>query len=465
MKKGRRADPPLQPAAQSASGLPQEQLRDIRARLLAYFDREKRDLPWRAESDPYRIWVSEVMLQQTRVETVLPYYERWVERFPTLEALAEADDEEVLKAWEGLGYYSRARRLHGAARVVRERYAGELPGTAEELKELPGVGEYTAGALASIAFGRAVPAVDGNVRRVSSRLFDLPDPKPGEVRKLAVSLVDPVRPGDFNQALMELGATLCTPRAPSCRDCPLEELCAARARGAEEERPLPRRKKEVPEVDVAVLVAVASAEPPGAGKSRRDGVPAFSLPGTFRFASSGPPSTPRLLVRKRPAKGLLAGMWEFPGWEEEGTGDAPDRLRDGQELPAVLRQGMKELGLEPVSDPGPESRAHRSGALSLSTVTHVFSHLKARYRALLVLVAGQPLVDGCRWVFPEELDELPLPVAQQKIARAALEALGVPGPGAPEGNFGGEISEQKPLTPGGPREQGECTPPEPGDHE
>ena len=204
---------------------------EIRRRLLSAYDVGKRDLPWRGEEDPYRIWVSEVMLQQTRVETVVPYYRAWMDRFPTVEALAEADEDEVLRAWQGFGYYSRARRLREGARVVRERFGGCLPRSSLELRDLPGVGEYTAGAVASIAFGEVVPAVDGNVKRVLARLFDVPTPSPAELRALAADLVDPKRPGDFNQALMELGATVCTPRAPLCGECPLDSICLALERG------------------------------------------------------------------------------------------------------------------------------------------------------------------------------------------------------------------------------------------
>ena len=361
----------------------------VRRRLLAHYDGGKRDLPWRSCSDPYRIWVSEVMLQQTRVETVLPYYERWVEQFPTLEDLAGAEEEEVLKAWEGLGYYSRARRLHGAAKVVRERYAGELPASAEELKALPGVGEYTAGAVASIAFGERVGVVDGNVRRVFSRLFDLPDPSPSELRSIAAELVDPDRPGDFNQALMELGATICTPRSPSCSACPFGDRCRALAEGTVEERPRKKAKKAVPEVDVGTLVAVWLPE----GSVFRHPVEGSPKLGPSQPAAPDP--GPHFLLRKRPNEGLLAGLWEFPGVE------------GGRALELAA-----EWKLTSVRDPAP-----------LPTVTHVFSHLKARYHPLLVEAAEKAEVDGVGWVSVQELEELPLPVAQRKIARAAVDAL------------------------------------------
>ncbi len=197
----------------------------LRRALLAFYDARRRDLPWRRDPDPYRVWVSEVMLQQTRVDAVVPYYERWLRRFPTLHALATAEPDEVLRAWEGLGYYARARNLHRAARVVRERHAGDVPSEPAALRELPGVGDYTAGAIASIAFGRREPAVDGNVRRVLARLLDVADPPPARLRAVAAALVPAERPGDFNQALMELGALVCTARVPRCADCPVRGVC------------------------------------------------------------------------------------------------------------------------------------------------------------------------------------------------------------------------------------------------
>ena len=219
----------------------------LRHRLLVWYDEHRRDLPWRddpgpSRPDPYRVWVSEAMLQQTRVRTVIPYFERWMERFPTLDALARADREDVLRAWAGLGYYARARSLHRAARIVRDQYGGTLPDTAPALRELPGIGDYTAGAIASIAFGRREPAVDANARRVLARLLDLPSPTDGEIRGRAAALVPARRPGAFNQALMDLGATLCAPRAPACPACPLGRLCRSHARGTQYRRPGGRTK-------------------------------------------------------------------------------------------------------------------------------------------------------------------------------------------------------------------------------
>src|SRR5688572_12350954 len=252
----------------------------IRRALLRWYDDNRRDLPWRRDRDPYRVWVSEVMLQQTRVGTVAPYYERWLNLFPSVRALADAPDEEVLAAWAGLGYYRRARALHQAARVVRDRYAGQLPEGDEELRALPGVGAYTAGAIASIAFGRAAPAVDVNARRVLSRLFDLERPRPTTLERIATALVAPERPGEFNQALMELGATVCTPRSPACGACPLVRWCLARERGTVAHRPARRPHARVPAYRIGTAVIV-----------RRS----------------------RVLLARRPVEGLLGGMWEFPG--------------------------------------------------------------------------------------------------------------------------------------------------------
>jgi A/G-specific adenine glycosylase len=219
----------------------------LREDLLTWFDRHRRDLPWRRTSDPYKIWLSEVMLQQTRVETVLPFYNRFLEKFPTVEDLARAETDEVLAQWSGLGYYRRARQLHAAARRIAE--AGTFPRTLEELQALPGIGSYTAAAVSSIAFGVVAPVMDGNVERVLSRCLALDeDPRSGSARRqllaAAADLLDPDRPGDSNQALMELGATICTPRRPKCLLCPLRPGCRAAAGGDPERYPVPRVKRE-----------------------------------------------------------------------------------------------------------------------------------------------------------------------------------------------------------------------------
>jgi len=275
--------------------------------LLAWFDRHRRDLPWRRTRDPYRIWLSEVMLQQTRVETVLPYYERFLARFPTVEALAEAGIDDVLALWSGLGYYRRARQLHAAARRIVER--GGMPGTATGWRELPGVGAYTAAAVASIAFGEAVPVMDGNVERVVSRLLAAPeDPHGAAARRRLVAaageLLDPERPGDGNQALMELGATLCAPRRPRCLLCPLRPGCRAAALGDPERYPTakPRREREQLRLVAAVV------------EEGRAGPALSSMLGSV------------LLVRRPEGSSLLAGTWEVPWVEAAGPRRAAQGL-------------------------------------------------------------------------------------------------------------------------------------------
>ena len=247
--------------------------------MLSFYDAGHRTLPWRASNDPYHVLVSEIMLQQTRAETVIPYYQRWLARFPDVHSLAGARSDDVLRLWEGLGYYTRARNLHRAAQMVRERYDGSIPGDYHALKALPGVGDYTAAAVASIGFGAPHAAVDGNVRRVLCRVLDLETAPPAELQGYADKLLDRSRPGDFNQAMMELGATICTPRSPCCRTCPVKELCRARRNDTVSQRPAVKRKGELPHEEVNTLVAINRGE---------------------------------VLVAQRPANGLLAGLWEFP---------------------------------------------------------------------------------------------------------------------------------------------------------
>lgn len=235
-------------------------MRGLRTSLLAWYDANKRPLPWRATRDPYRVWISEIMCQQTRVETVIPYYERFLERFPDAYALASASEDEVLAAWSGLGYYRRARLLHAGVREVVERYGGAIPEDHEARRALPGVGRYTAGAIGSIAFDREEPVVDGNVARVLSRLAAIEHPLGSRASEQALweragELVRGPRPGDLNQALMELGARVCTPRSPRCESCPIERRCVARAEGREGELPIPKPKKAPARVELVAVVA------------------------------------------------------------------------------------------------------------------------------------------------------------------------------------------------------------------
>jgi len=223
-------------------------MRGLRERLLAWFEKQARDLPWRRTSDPYRIWISEIMLQQTRVAAVIPYYERFLKRFPDVRALASAEESEVLALWSGLGYYNRARNLLRAARMIHE--SGRFPRSYEELRSLPGAGEYTAAAIASIAFGEPRAVVDGNVRRVLSRLSCGAEDTAG----LAQRLLDRQRPGDFNQALMELGAEVCQPRSPRCDVCPVERYCEARKQGRQTE--FPDRRPRAPRQRLRLTLAL-----------------------------------------------------------------------------------------------------------------------------------------------------------------------------------------------------------------
>ncbi|MFC4776178.1 A/G-specific adenine glycosylase [Paenibacillus sp. GCM10023252] len=295
--------------------------------LLAWYRRMKRDLPWRMNHDPYRIWVSEIMLQQTRVDTVIPYYERFMERFPTIGALAEAPEEEVLKCWEGLGYYSRARNLQAGAREVVQHYGGQVPDDKLSVAGLKGVGPYTTGAIMSIAFNRPEPAVDGNVMRVLSRYFcleeDIAKPKTRVgIEKLAASLIPEGAAGDFNQALMELGALVCTPKSPSCLPCPVMEHCAARLAGREHELPVKTKAKKARDEQRAAVIVMGTGEHEG-----------------------------QILVRRRPDTGLLAQMWELPHVLLSGAaeGDRPATVLSAAEqavhAEVLTRSLLEETGL------------------------------------------------------------------------------------------------------------------------
>lgn len=367
---------PSAPPAAPATPIPD--LPGIRARLLAWYDAHRRDLPWRAGAgetpDPYRVWLSEVMLQQTRVETVRPYYERWLARYPTLQALAEAPLDDVLKAWEGLGYYSRARNFHRAVREVQAGYGGQVPADPESFRALPGVGRYTAGAVMSIAFGRPEPLVDGNVRRVLARWTDTPAPDDATLWETAAALAPGERPGDLNQALMELGATLCTPRAPRCAACPVRPTCRAAAAGTQEERPARKKARPTPHEDTAVAVI----------QREEDG---------------------RILLVRRPVDARLGGMWAFP---------AAVRKRGEALAPAAERAAREWLDLRV-----------RAGE-EVCVVEHAFTHVRATYRAVRCRMAdgGEPrnlLGDAFAWAGPGETAALALPVAQRKIAALAAE--------------------------------------------
>lgn len=356
-----------------------ERTRAIRRRLSAWYLRHKRDLPWRRTTDPYAIWVSEIMLQQTRVPTVERYFERFMRRFPDVHALARAPLDAVLKLWEGLGYYGRARNLHRAAKQVVANFGGKLPPSTDELRRLPGIGPSTAGAVASIAFGLDEPVLDGNVVRLLCRLFrvrSLPA-ETGTRKKLwgfARKLVPPGRAGSFNQALMDLGATVCTPRTPRCADCPLEKLCLAHEKGEEEELPLRAPRRPLPHYDVAVGVVWK-------GK--------------------------RVLIDRRKPEGLLGGLWEFPG----------GRLGRGETLESCVRREIREeLGIT--------VRVRRQ----LVTVRHAYTHFRVTLHAFECdYLSGRPKAIGCaawKWVSPAGLGDYAFPAATHRVIAALRDRHG-----------------------------------------
>jgi A/G-specific adenine glycosylase len=353
--------------------------------LLAWWDAGHEPMPWRETKNPYHIWVSEIMLQQTQVATVIPYYERWLARFPTVEALAAASLDEVLKLWEGLGYYSRARNLHAAAQMVVERFNGRLPPSATELQTLKGIGPYTAGAIASIAFDQPAPILDGNVIRVLSRLTDLGDdvtttPIKKQLWQLAAEVVPAVRPGDFNQALMELGQQVCVPTKPLCLLCPLQAHCLARQRGTQLERPVRPPRKNTPHYEVAAGIIWQTEERGENG---------------------------RFLIAQRPLDGLLGGLWEFPGGKQE----------PGETLPQTLaREIEEELALAIRVDN------------FLTSINHAYTHFRITLHAFhATYLAGEPQHLGVAdhaWVTLADLDNYAFAVTDRKII-AALKDWGL----------------------------------------
>ena len=337
--------------------------------ILSWYDQGHRDLPWRRTQDPYRIWISEIMLQQTRAETVVSYYERFLARYPTVQDLASAPEEELLKAWEGLGYYSRARSLQKAAKEIVARYGGQLPADLEKLRALPGIGDYTAGAIASIAFGIPAAAVDGNVERVLCRWDAIKDEvgTPTVRRQIAAraqALVPPDRPGAFANAMMEIGATMCTPKNPKCLLCPVREGCMGFAQGIAQELPRKAKKKAQRVENRAVLLV---------------------------FCDN------RVLIVKRQEK-LLGGLFVFPDVLEESD-------------PARLCQALEALGIRAAYD---EKLGH---------ARHVFTHLIWEMDVHAVVADEMTQVPGGQWVSRQELAALPLPTAVKAARQWAMERL------------------------------------------
>ncbi len=341
--------------------------------LLNWYAQNKRILPWRRSGlSPYAVWVSEIMLQQTRVETVIPYYEKWLTLFPTVEALASASEREVLNAWEGLGYYSRARNFHKAAKIVVKQYAGKLPQDLDELQKLPGIGKYTVGALASIVFGMDEPALDGNLKRVYARLFDVEmpvDSTEGEKRlwQLARETLPAGRAAEFNQALMDLGAMICLPKNPRCLLCPVMEVCAARQNGTQALRPVKKAKKAVPHHIHAAAVIVERG---------------------------------RVLLAQRPAEGLLAGMWEFP------NGRVTDRQEPVSGLARVIRS---EYNLR--------VRRRRSVPL-IGVFEHAYTHFRVTVHAVACELMSEVTGRRLKWVRLAELDAYPMGKIDRSIANS-----------------------------------------------
>jgi len=340
----------------------------IRAALLSWFRANARSLPWRGTHDPYRIWLSEILLQQTRVESVIPYYERFVEAFPRIEDLADADEDRVLKLWEGLGYYTRARNLMRAARIIARERGGRFPETAEGLRALPGIGPYTAGAIASIAFGERAAAVDGNVLRVLARILAIEDPiDDGRTRKAlskaAQSLVPARDPGAFNQALMDLGATICVPKNPRCDACPISRWCAARASRRQALLPVRRQKRRIPHRETIALAI------------RRRG---------------------RFLIAKRRGAGLLGGLWEFPGGE----------VVSGETHAHALSRVAEDLGL------GIRVASH------VASVDHAYSHFTQTLHLYLCDAdSGRVRAKDharVRWVPRAEFEHFAFPTVQRR---------------------------------------------------
>lgn len=346
--------------------------------LLDWYDRTRRELPWRGETDPYRIWVSEIMLQQTRVETVIPYYQRFLQRFPDMGTLAAAGQDELLSSWQGLGYYSRARCLQQGVREVVERYGGKVPDTRKAVAALPGIGPYTAGAILSIAHNKPEPAVDGNVLRVFSRLLNIGEPveQPQTKRRIETAvrsmMAQSDRYGDITQALMELGALVCLPRNPHCGDCPWSISCIAFSNGTQ--GTLPNKKRAAPVRIVEVYTGILLAD----GK---------------------------VLAVRRPAKGLLAGMWEFPSIEFAGMPDDPFLM---------LKECFQELG-----------QTVQIGDEWL-TLTHVFSHREWRMRIFLCSPATieKTVTDAAGWMDERRLREAVWAGPHGKAAIRVLEEFG-----------------------------------------
>ena len=362
----------------------EEKIASFREKLLAWYDANKRDLPWRRTQDPYKIWISEIMLQQTRVDTVIPYYERFLDWFPTIEDLANAQEEKLLKAWEGLGYYSRVRNMQKAAQQMMENHGGVFPSSYEEISKLKGIGPYTAGAIASIAFGLPEPAVDGNVMRVLARLFevdyDIGVPTNRKIFQAMMEiLIDPAQPGDFNQALMDLGSDIESPVNPRPEESPVKEFSAAYQHGTMDRYPIKApKKKPVPVYLTAFIIKDSQG---------------------------------RYLLEKNEREGLLSGFWHFPLIEVDSLSENLGQLSllDGK--------GEAESNPEILSFEQDYDLAIDWQDRSYPIVQHIFSHRKwqVQIRFGLVKEGVQPASESTVWLTPEEFSDYPFAKPQQKI--------------------------------------------------
>lgn len=348
---------------------------NLQRSLLTWYATSGRSLPWRETQDPYQIWVSEIMLQQTQVKTVIPYYQRWMEQFPTVKVLAQADQQQVLKVWQGLGYYARARNLHRAAQEVVEKFGGQFPKSLEAAIALPGIGRTTAGGILSAAFNQPVPILDGNVKRVLARLIAL-ERSPNKALKLlwqlSTNLLDLQQPRDFNQALMDLGATVCTPKNPACLLCPWKEPCLAYNLNMQNELPISESRAPLPHKKIGVAVI---------------------------WDDQG-----KILIDRRRQEGLLGGLWEFPGGKIE-----PEETVEA----CIKREIQEELGIEvEVGD-------------RLITIDHTYTHFHVTLNVHHCRhLSGEPQPIECdeiRWVTLAEIDQFPFPKANVQIIQALHE--------------------------------------------
>ncbi len=339
--------------------------------LIQWFEKNKRDLPWRKTKEPYKIWVSEIMLQQTRVDTVIAYYNRFMERFPTVQDLAIAEEQEVLRYWQGLGYYSRARNLYKGAKMVCEQFNGEFPSDIEQVKKIPGIGPYTAGAILSIAFNEPTPAVDGNVLRVFSRIFAIIEDiaKPQTIKMIQQKVKDymPIgRASSFTEGLMELGALICIPISPLCLTCPLFEQCKARQQGIQEELPI-KTKKIKPKKMHMVFCVIRSGE--------------------------------EILIVKNKSQKLLKGMWGFPGKEGKMSNDG-----------TVVKQIIKELGIQ------------TEIIKKLGTTRHIFTHMDWDMHIYLCEVKTKNEISHHhQWIQKQDISKYPFPKVYQKTFEIYLK--------------------------------------------